>query len=337
MTIPAHQIDKLNVQFCEAKWGGLFRGQQEKGIYLPEIGSCISAVGIIVMGSHMLIFWIHPSGFLRLISTTFVINGISSFMYHYTNLRSWAHADGMSMLFIAWMISAYIFEEAIQIVDYDRLYIRKSLFSRFIIACFWCLSCGYTWWMIAGAPVNGKLYVDKIFEIMFIIPLTISIGMTLGMMKYYQRSRLPYLSDQVEKMARIRFLFGVVIIIIGASSWIITEQFCDKIDFFKLFPGHLLWHIISAWGMLNCLFYAALLRADDFSMRVSINTGSITVSEQCSCRSILYLLYVSCNFESLKTAWIRCSNVYFMILPAFQFYTYHSFINTNSPAEGIHV
>ena len=46
--------------------------------------------------------------------------------------------------------------------------------------------------------------------------------------------------------------------------WIVTEQLCCTSDFFKLFPGHLIWHLGMTLGLVNCLVYAALLRADNF-------------------------------------------------------------------------
>ncbi len=121
-----YSLDKINTLFCEAKWGGLFRMTQlNQPVYLPEIGSCISALFIIFIGIHMVFFWIHPSGLLRLISTTFIINGISSFIYHYTNRESWLNIDGLSMLFIAWTMFAYIIEEFFQIVKYNHTYPNK--------------------------------------------------------------------------------------------------------------------------------------------------------------------------------------------------------------------
>ena len=334
MSTANYSIDKLNVQFCEAKWGGLFRGiQEERGVYLPEITNCISAIFIIFMGSHMLIFWVHPSGLLRLISATFVINGVSSFMYHYTNLTSWSHIDGMSMLFIAWTMLAYIFEEFIQTVEYNNNNNNNNLtenrFTRIIVAIFWCVACGISWWMIAGAPINGKLYGDKIFDIMFIIPLALSISGIFYMIRYYTISRPYYLNNDVEIRARYRFIFGVVGIIVSASSWIITEHLCDQLYFFKMFPGHMLWHIIASWGMSNCLFYVSLFRADDFHMRASINIGSIKLSELCSLRSVIFFIHTSCSLNSACMMCFNvCSNVYFMLFPAFKFHAYRNFVTT---------
>lgn len=334
MSLSNYPSDELNIQFCEARWGGIFRGKYvEEGIYLPEIGNCISSIFIIFMGIHMLIFWIHPSGLLRLISATFVINGISSFLYHYTNRSSWLHIDGTTMLFIAWMILAYVFEEFIQITEYNQsYYLLNNILIRIVVGLFWCLACGVGWWMIGKAPLNGKLYGETLFDMMFIIPLVLSIGSTFYMIKYYKMTKIPYLNQSVEKKARGRFIFGVIIIMFSSSLWVVTEKLCDTVDFFKLFPGHMLWHVIVAWGMSNCLLYASLLRADDFHMRASLNIGSINFKKLCSLRSIIYSLY---SFCSCKSICVGCSNLYFFIFPSFKFHAYQTF---STPTTGtIHV
>ena len=107
---------ELLVQFCEAKFGGLFRsgGPLPRGVYLPEWGSMISATFIIYCGMHLLYFWVHDSAMLRLIAAMFCVNGISSFFYHMTNLKSWGETDGNSMLFLVWAVVAYMWDEFIE-------------------------------------------------------------------------------------------------------------------------------------------------------------------------------------------------------------------------------
>lgn len=103
----SYEIDQypnqtLNVQFCEAKFGGLFRasaacpgGVCPRGVYLPEWGSMVSAAFIVYCGMHMLYFWVHDAAMLRLIATMFCCNGVASFFYHMTNLRTWGETDGV--------------------------------------------------------------------------------------------------------------------------------------------------------------------------------------------------------------------------------------------------
>lgn len=72
----------MHIQFCEVKWGGIFRGLTPPTCVLPEWGSMCSATFIIYCGMHLLLFWVHDSAMLRLIATMFCINGIASWFYH---------------------------------------------------------------------------------------------------------------------------------------------------------------------------------------------------------------------------------------------------------------
>ena len=111
--IADHPSQELMVQFCEVKWGGLFRSLKPmpRGVYLPEWGSMCSAVFIVYAGMHQLFFWVHDSAMLRLIAAMFCVNGVASFFYHMTALRSWGLTDGNSMLFLVWVVVAYMWDE----------------------------------------------------------------------------------------------------------------------------------------------------------------------------------------------------------------------------------
>ena len=93
---------------CEAKYGGLFRGLQPRGEYFPEIGSVFSALFIIWCGIHMLIFWTHESIFFRFLAALFVVNGWSSFGYHYGKDPICGFIDKLSMLFTVWVVAGFI-------------------------------------------------------------------------------------------------------------------------------------------------------------------------------------------------------------------------------------
>jgi hypothetical protein len=76
-----------------------------------------------------------------------------------------------------------------------------------------------------------------------------------------------YVDDHVMLAAIVRLWVGVFTCIVSATCWIATEHLCDVVDFFKVFPGHLIWHVGMTWGLVNCLVFAALLRADNFRQR----------------------------------------------------------------------
>jgi len=99
------------VEFCEGKYGGLFRGGPfELGAYYPEYGSCISAAFIAWCGLHTLLFWQQAQPCVRLISSMIFVNGIGSMGFHATGWPSWGYVDGYSMFFIVWLACSYLTE-----------------------------------------------------------------------------------------------------------------------------------------------------------------------------------------------------------------------------------
>ena len=77
--------------------------------------------------------------------------------------------------------------------------------------------------------------------------------------------------------AVVRLWLGWVVAAVSAGSWIATESQCDRDTstgrFFRLFPGHVIWHLGMTTGLVNCLVYAALLRADNFGQVSKVTEG----------------------------------------------------------------
>ena len=74
------------------------------------------------------------------------------------------------------------------------------------------------------------------------------------------RAARPTLSD-----ARRRFFWGLATLLIAVSSWLATEGLCDTLEFFRLFPGHAIFHVLMAYGLMQCLVYPSILRASFYS------------------------------------------------------------------------
>ena len=61
---------------------------------------------------------------------------------------------------------------------------------------------------------------------------------------------------------KTRLLSGALIACVSAGLWVLTEESCATSDFFKVFPGHPIWHIGMPLGLMHCLSFCALLRAE---------------------------------------------------------------------------
>ena len=64
-----------------------------------------------------------------------------------------------------------------------------------------------------------------------------------------------------------RLWLGVALSATSAVLWSVTESLCASVDFFKLFPGHMIWHVGMPLGLCNCLVCGLLLRADNFRQK----------------------------------------------------------------------
>jgi len=101
--------------------------------------------------------------------------------------------------------------------------------------------------------------------------------------------------------ARTRLLFGVLAALVGVLCNVFTENYCEKSDFFEGFPGHALWHVLSSWGLLNCLVLAAMTRLDD------------------SAYPHLHILPDVPSDPAERTWFEQLQVAYFAILPGFEF------------------
>lgn len=294
----------LSIQFCEVRFGGIFRGMQPPTCVLPEWGSMCSAVFIIYCGMHILLFWVHDSAMLRLIAAMFCVNGIASFFYHMTALRSWGESDGNSMVFLAWLVVAYVWDEFIETCSIQReglaLWNQRSrrelpahywrvFVRRATSAVIWVSSLAFSWWLCQYDFRDAQ----TVHAIAVAAPLVLilAFAITLTINREYQRQRrreqlnasaaaagvappavghsgdrlASFVDDRVMAGAHLRLWLGLLMAVSSAALWVVTEQLCDTVLFFRLFPGHLIWHVGMTLGLTNCLVLAALLRADNFA------------------------------------------------------------------------
>ena len=265
---------EVEVQFCEAKFGGLFRagdpvcpgGICPESVYLPEWGSTLSAVFIVYCGMHMLYFWVHDSAMLRLIASMFCVNGVASFFYHMTNLRSWGLTDGNTMLFLVWVVVAYMWDEFI-----ETLAVQCSCFptwnqvsrSELGAEAYWCVfarrafsavvwvtALAGAWWLMFSEVTTKTTHAIAI-AVPLLVLVFFAVVLTVLRPSCRKRRRAkggPHLAKgasgdditkfagHMESTAVCRLWLGVVLAALAALCWIVTEELCCTVDFFKVFP-----------------------------------------------------------------------------------------------------
>ena len=183
----------------------------------------------------------------------------SSFGYHLSNGIICGYIDKFSMLLAAWLVSGLMIDELIEFFLLKKNTENKHL-HNIIRGITWSLFLSIFWIIIV---LEFKKHIPLLFEIMFTIPLIISVTCFI-IMKY----KIPQL------------FYGINLILIGSICWISTEIFCDKYVFFRWFPGHVIWHICMSFGLMHCLVYVILLRANNFNSNV--------ISSKCSFLCIFF-------------------------------------------------
>jgi len=302
------------VIFCEAKYGGLFRGfvSNRSASYFPEYGAAVSAPAISVFGLHMLLFWQHDSNLLLMISALFVINGIGSFLFHYSGLTRWGDLDGETMIMAVWMVFGFIISEITEAMQSKGLIHRR--FRKVLMACVWILSMGLVYWLttthaflllLSPAKSNSSTSTLKGVEVsndIGALAIAVPIGICLAVvyvaicMGWVIPTDVEIAGFQTEKSFRCRLHLGVFFTAVGICTWVVTEKFCDDFEIVRWVPGHLIWHVTCAYGLTNCLIYAATLRADNVGVPPQLRT-----------------------IQRPATCWGWVKNIYFVLFPAFAF------------------
>ena len=86
--------------------------------------------------------------------------------------------------------------------------------------------------------------------------------------------------DRPFAIARRRFYLGLTFVLIGAGAWVLSESLCDRHGAWRVFPGHALFHVLLAYGFVQCLVYPSLLRADAFGAHPRYLSEDPTLQER---------------------------------------------------------
>lgn len=314
--------DSRKIVFCEAKYGGLFRGfvSNVSSSYFPEIGSVVSAPLISWLGLHMLLFWDHDSNLLFMISALFVVNGVGSFLFHYNGLTRWGDLDGASMLLAMWTVCGFVLSEVTEAMQKKGMLRRTP--RRVFMAFVWIFSLGVVFWVtttnaffLLSAPANATAGTsaglkavelgERIGSIVVAAPLATCV--LVAYIAIYMGWVVDHKIEgwkESERIFRRRFHLGFVCTACGVCIWNATEQLCDTLTIFKWIPGHMIWHISVAYGLTNCLIYATTLRADNVGVAPRLRT-----------------------MKRPAKCWGWLKNIYFLIFPAFSYPTATAKVN----------
>ena len=207
----------------------------------PEYVNSYTALCILFSGLYGLYNLsndVNISNIWRLLYSIFIINGIGSFGYHYTNYFIWKFIDEYTML-IAIFMGIY---QGSQLLLYKFIMIDKQLSPKYYVIIMniisiviVILSTVFIAFLTVDIKSNNVVSSAFYFAVSNIL-LLVFIGK-----QYLYRKEMEN-NDEFKKLFRyINKTF--IIALIAGIIWGTTEPFCDKIVFIQYLHTHAFWHI----------------------------------------------------------------------------------------------
>jgi hypothetical protein len=208
----------------------------------PEYVNAATSLMLVYYGLKGLVFF-HGTQNQRMLYMAFLVNGMTSCMYHSTNWIGWGLMDRFSMVLIAW--NCYmLFLDVLR--AHTRLWSFVFDWLRFLL----------TMYMTAILTIAG-LHNEPLFDTMFGVFLG-SLVFVLGVVSCMPR-RFPLSVTLLKGGWK-----GVGYIGIAGAFWILTEKWCHSYATLKYAMGHAVWHVgVSYGGFLVSQIPLSLLNEHD--------------------------------------------------------------------------
>ena len=205
----------------------------------PEIINSISSLFLVFFGIFGIIKNKNIND-INIINSSMIVNGITSFLYHFTNKLGWGLMDRFSMILLI-IQSLHIF---LEILKFNLFY--KELFRL-----------GILFYISYILTITG-LHQENLFNIFFGVYL-INLFMFMIYLEIKNKTFL------IPKNIMNKGWYGIFFITIAGVFWILTEQLCNSYSFVKYLFGHAIWHFgVSYGGYLLTLIPSFLFQKDRF-------------------------------------------------------------------------
>ncbi len=192
---------------------------------IPEYFNSFSSLFISFVGIFGLIYnnYVNQVNYLYV---SLIINGITSFMYHWTNNIGWGLMDRFSMILFP-LYTFHIINKIMNKFNFDKL----THYTYKFITLFYITSL---------LTITG-LHNEELFNIFFGIYL-----FNLFLYVFY----VEFIDKKLNVDKKILKLAwkGIGYILFSGIAWILTESFCHDVWFFKYLMGHTFWHYFVSFG-----------------------------------------------------------------------------------------
>ena len=220
------EFNNIDHHFCEGNILGM-----------PEILNSITSLIFSLFGIYGLfntptLNYINNNLFVTdLVYSIFIVIGIGSFGYHWTEYLGWALMDETPMI-----ISIFI---GLLYIEYCNFLLNKYKLIYKITIIF------LTLFMFIFITINPITYYRKLFPLLF--------GCVLILFCYKFINLINNFNKKFNKNISLYGKSQLAIILIAGIIWSFTEIICKYNNNLFLLIGHPLWHFFMAFGFYNII------------------------------------------------------------------------------------
>lgn len=234
----------------------------------PEYFSSFSSLFICFFGLLGLYNCPKQNLFGQLTFALTVVTGVGSFGYHWTgDLDGWRYFDGNPMYMAGAMAALFTVDEVI------RVYTSKTDISSPVAAeraasltsvnaIFWSAFSVSALWM------DTQPRFQAISQLTFAIPVTITV-FAIVFARYVTHKKM--LTDDWKILSYAKI--GLALIVVSATTWVVTESYCEAYPWVAYLHGHVIWHIGMSWGLYLALQFVVWFAAHRYGCRPYFKRG----------------------------------------------------------------
>lgn len=238
---------QIIIKYVMFKFNDLTHGFCERELYggnPPEYINSLTALFLTFAGLIGLFASNNTNSFNKIFYACFVLNGIGSFSYHWTNFLGWRYIDEFSMIILSMSALASITNCLI-----------NRIFSKFISHIFSISSIVIIFYSIIILVIDSldDISTFRIGFGLFLLIITIEILILILLNKNINLKILMYPC------------IGLFLIAISCVMWCITELLCYRYSLIKYIPGHAIWHIGLSFGGYYIAQFIGYISANDLN------------------------------------------------------------------------
>ena len=235
-------------------------------LYDHEYANSFTSLFIVFIGMYGIYFNTHPQIYLKNFFSLFIVNGIASFIFHWTLKKGWGLYDAFPMLILAYYGMFFSFDiilHKLYFHDHKRLYIILSSMSSFITISIMVFTMIHT-------ALNSQQ--DAIFAIFFALPVVSNVVCCFIVWFVFYKDYDDFNHENFYPLQKI-LIRALLIGFTTAALWFTTELTCEDYKFPRYLYMHTIWHIGFSYSMYCFLIYILFLYSVNNGIKLEFKTS----------------------------------------------------------------